>query len=229
MKTKPITLAFSGILVTLVLFVVVIPFSMAAAPNSCNSQGFVINGADANWCESTSSTPNEFDSLLEAVMDRVAADYARAILRLSLPAVPDALSSRLAQVTARVGFDFARANKRMPMFYPLEVVNDHTSPVLVGGIAVTATGDTTAKIQWTTNEFANSKVRYGTTPGSYPKTVSNNLYVTNHSITLTGLTPGVPYYYRVNSVDLSDNTYQSSERTFIIEEETYVFLPTVIR
>ena len=75
--------------------------------------------------------------------------------------------------------------------------------------AVTATpGTTTATITWTTDKNSNSRVDYGTTP-SLGTSASDSGFVTAHSITLTGLTVGTTYYYRVTSTDAGGNSASS--------------------
>jgi len=91
-------------------------------------------------------------------------------------------------------------------------------------------GSDTAVITWTTDEFATSVVLYGVKPGVYPQTVSDPLYAKQHRITLTELTLGATYYYRVQSTDRSDNTTTSSEQSFTAQPYFYsVYLPLVMR
>ena len=76
--------------------------------------------------------------------------------------------------------------------------------------AVTATpGSTSATITWTTDETSTSRVDYGTSSGSLTLNSSSATLVTAHSITLTGLALGTTYYYRVTSVDSSNNSTTS--------------------
>jgi hypothetical protein len=46
---------------------------------------------------------------------------------------------------------------------------------------------------------------------------------------VTGLTTGTRYYCRVSSTDLSGNTYRSQEFSFEQTEESFVYLPLVLR
>ena len=64
---------------------------------------------------------------------------------------------------------------------------------------------TSAVITWTTDELANSLVRYGnvTPPGA---NASDGAYVTDHAVPLTGLTPSTLYYYEVESTNQGGNT-----------------------
>ena len=76
--------------------------------------------------------------------------------------------------------------------------------------AVTAApGTTTAAITWTTDKSSNSRVDYGTSPGSLTLNATSATLVTSHSINLSGLAMGTTYYYRVTSVDGSGNSATS--------------------
>jgi Abnormal spindle-like microcephaly-assoc'd, ASPM-SPD-2-Hydin len=68
--------------------------------------------------------------------------------------------------------------------------------------AVTAaTSATTATITWTTAVPANSQIAYGTTTSYGSSSALNSNLVTAHSATLTSLTAGTTYHYRVLSAD----------------------------
>jgi hypothetical protein len=220
---------FALLAVGIMALTAVIPQRLSAEPLACNSSGFVITGADANWCESTTAVPNPLSSLLNQVLPRVAADYARAILRLPLTAVPAPLNNNLALVADRVGLDYARANLRVPLAFPVDVVNDTAVPQLLGDITISPSGETATRLTWITNEVANSRVQFGTQPGNYTGEVFDDLYVTQHSLVLTGLQEGVTYYYKLSSADPSGNTLSSQEFTFTFVAETKVFLPVIIR
>jgi hypothetical protein len=68
--------------------------------------------------------------------------------------------------------------------------------------ALTATKTTTtATITWTTAVPANSQITYGTTTSYGSSSALNSNLVTTHSATLTSLTAGTTYHYRVLSAD----------------------------
>ena len=91
---------------------------------------------------------------------------------------------------------------------------DTTPPVISSASA--ATTSTTAKITWTTNEPASSQVEYWTDPAVVTSTpiTDTSPRVTNHSVTIGGLSPSTTYGYRVKSVDGSSNPAQSVDSTF---------------
>lgn len=81
----------------------------------------------------------------------------------------------------------------------IAVENAIAAPV-ISNVQVTNITRTTAMITWTTDVAADSSVDYGLS-ASYGDTVSNASLVTNHSLTLTGLVPGMTYHYRVSSTN----------------------------
>ncbi|MCB9316491.1 MAG: DUF4082 domain-containing protein [Lewinellaceae bacterium] len=82
---------------------------------------------------------------------------------------------------------------------------DMTPPVITNVQAVSAPDGLSATITWDTDEDANSLVEYGTSPGMLDQSVSGAAFEMAHSLVLLGLTPGVTYYYRVSSTDVSNN------------------------
>jgi hypothetical protein len=81
-------------------------------------------------------------------------------------------------------------------------------------------GITTKKaiITWSTNRTADSKVQYGLSSGSYlTEEPSNSNQVASHTITLSNLTPGKTYHYKVKWTDEDGNTGISSEYTFVTQ------------
>jgi hypothetical protein len=82
---------------------------------------------------------------------------------------------------------------------------DTTAPVISAVVSgsVTASG---ATITWTTNEASDSQVQYrvkGTT--TWLTTTLNASLVTNHSVSLTGLSANTAYEYQVKSKDQAGN------------------------
>jgi hypothetical protein len=71
------------------------------------------------------------------------------------------------------------------------------------GAATATTTTTTATITWTTAVPATSQITYGTTTSYGSSSALNSSLVTTHSATLTALTAGTTYHYRVLSADSS--------------------------
>jgi hypothetical protein len=74
-----------------------------------------------------------------------------------------------------------------------------TAPV-INNVQANAVTTTSATIQWTTDIPSSSQVEYGTTGGYGSSTALDSNLVTSHSQTLSGLSPGTAYHYRVRSV-----------------------------
>lgn len=172
------------------------------------------------------AVPDSLQMLLNQVSARVVVQYANTIRRESLPAIPGTLQTLLGQVSDRIVFQYANANRWERLAYPISLFNDTTLP-RISGITAQPTGSESTTISWTTDEFATSTVLYGTRPGVYSQTVSDPLYTKQHGITLTGLTPGTTYYFKVRSTDRSGNTATSSEYSFTAQ--IFVYLPIVMR
>ncbi|MGH7724670.1 MAG: N,N-dimethylformamidase beta subunit family domain-containing protein [Candidatus Eiseniibacteriota bacterium] len=82
---------------------------------------------------------------------------------------------------------------------------DVTPPVITNVVATPDPGGTSATVTWDTNEPANSRVDYGTSPGLLDQSASLGALVVGHSVPLTGLAQGTTYYYRVTSADAATN------------------------
>lgn len=86
-------------------------------------------------------------------------------------------------------------------------IADETSPSM-SNIEVVHVTDTTALIEWETDEPSNSMVQYDRSSqvwGDYQYGINDSEMVISHSVTITGLEPETPYYYRVASTDADGN------------------------
>jgi hypothetical protein len=86
------------------------------------------------------------------------------------------------------------------------VKNASTTPPQIAGITATVVSNQSATVSWITDKASTSVVNYGTSPQNLNLSVSNSTATTNHSVTLTGLTPNTTYYYQVVSVDSYGNS-----------------------
>ena len=102
----------------------------------------------------------------------------------------------------------------------IELMND-TIPPVIADVSVINITNNSAMITWRTDEFADSVVKYGENSTVYTKMCTDELFVKEHTITLTGLSPDTTYYFVVNSTDRSGNSAESLEYRF----ETSVPLP----
>jgi hypothetical protein len=92
--------------------------------------------------------------------------------------------------------------------YAATYVVDAAAPIISGVTATLGAGNT-ASVSWSTNEPADSRVDYGTSPGALTTTVTGAALVTSHALTLSGLAPSTTYYYRVTSADAALNSATS--------------------
>lgn len=88
------------------------------------------------------------------------------------------------------------------------------SPVISGAAAATSAN---ATITWTTNQASTSEVQYGTTTAYASASPVNSALVTSHSVTLTGLTGGTVYHYRILSTNASGVRATSGDLTFTVQ------------
>jgi len=94
-----------------------------------------------------------------------------------------------------------------------------TAPDLASGPAASGITTKKATIKWTTSRNSDSKVAYGTGSNSYfTEEPSNSTQVTDHTINLTNLSPGVTYYYKTKWTDEDGNTGVSAEKSFKTED-----------
>lgn len=95
---------------------------------------------------------------------------------------------------------------------------DTTAPIL-SSITADNIASTTARVRWTTNENADSKVWYSTVSpvaiASTTPAVFSSLLVTSHEANLSSLTASTTYYYLVVSKDGAGNGATSSQFSFI--------------
>lgn len=239
----------------IVVFLIVVAFAAIAAADPAND--IIVIGADARQDMDYSFSSN-LSQLTEAVAPRIFLRWANAqrfeslfepsasfvaLIREVTPRIflrwantqrhVDAIEpsssflSRVREVTPRIFLRWANASREELLFYPVNIIDDSAAPSLLEIVAVPS--GSSADIEWTTNEFADSEVRYGTVSGSYPNSVSDPLFVLEHSLRLTGLTNGVTYYYIVLSTDRSGNTAQSLERQFTFQSEIFTYLPLLAK
>jgi hypothetical protein len=205
------------------VFLLVLTVSVASQP----SDNIIVNGADEVRETSVSLAQGLRDSLTQ-VPARVVVQYANTIHGEDLAALPSALQTLLGQVSERIILQYANTNRQESLVYPVALIND-TTPPQISDIVASLTGSDSATITWTTDEFADSQVMYGTQPGVHPQTMSDRLYSKEHRIILTGLAEGATYYCQVRSTDRSGNTTTSLEQSFTVQLAVYVYLPVVMR
>jgi len=88
----------------------------------------------------------------------------------------------------------------VPLLFVFLVAPPAFAQTWISSVTATPT-TTTATITWTSAVPANSQVAYGTTTSYGSSSALNSNLVTTHSATLTSLTAGTTYHYRVLSAD----------------------------
>lgn len=104
---------------------------------------------------------------------------------------------------------------------------DTTAPA-ISSVAVSSTTSSGAIISWTTDEISDSQVEYGSTTSFGLQTTLNASLVASHSQTLSSLSSGISYYYRVKSRDAAGNLSTSSNYTFTTLAVSDTISPSVI-
>ncbi len=148
------------------------------------------------------------------VTARITAEHANTVYCADLDKVPATLAN-LSQtvVSSRLIFESANTNHREELIYPKEFMADTIAPA-IADISVINLVNNSVKVTWKTDEFADSVVKYGVNSTAYTELSIDVLFVNEHEITLTGLSPDTTYYLVVNSTDQSGNSAESSEYSF---------------
>jgi hypothetical protein len=126
---------------------------------------------------------------------------------------PPKLINTTDNVTPRVTIESANTNLCEELIYPKEFMADMIPPV-IADISVINLVNNSAKVTWKTDEFADSVLKYGMNSTAYIETCIDVLFVKEHEITLTGLSPDTTHYFVVHSTDQSGNSAESAEYRF---------------
>ncbi len=89
-----------------------------------------------------------------------------------------------------------------------------SDPPILSLVVVASTDTTSATITWTTDEIADTQVQYGTTAGYGSATTLDSSLSLAHTATISGLSAGTLYHYRVVSADHEGNTTNGPDNTF---------------
>ena len=186
---------------------------------------FVVQNADDMNTLSVAGS-SQLSTLIANVETRVLAQYANAMKSYDVVAIPGELDGLLEQVSERFVLQYANANRFRVMVYPVDLIGDTEAP-RVDDLTVTPIGTGGVAITWTTDEYATSTFEYGMNPGTYAETIIDEWYHKDHEVTLTGLTLGGIFYYRISSSDRSGNTRQLADSSFTIVSPLY--LPMILQ
>ena len=158
--------------------------------------------------------PENLTNVARRVMPRIIVEYANSISHRELQEMPLNLLNTTKEVPKRrLIIEYAESNSYIPLVFPIELMND-TMPPVIANVSVVNVTNNSAVITWRTDEFADSVVKYGENSTVYTKTCKDELFVKEHEIALTGLSPRTTYYFVVNSTDRSGNSAESVEYWF---------------
>jgi hypothetical protein len=87
----------------------------------------------------------------------------------------------------------------------------------ISGVNATNITTSSASIVWTTSALCDSQVEYGPSAAYGNKTTLDKTLITNHLVTLTGLSASGTVHYRVISRDVAGNTAVSSDFSFVTQ------------
>ncbi|MDR3643036.1 MAG: fibronectin type III domain-containing protein [Candidatus Doudnabacteria bacterium] len=98
---------------------------------------------------------------------------------------------------------------------------------VISAIVVSSITQTGATVTWTTDVPSDSQVDYGPTNTYGSSSVLNSSLVTSHSVTLSGLSAGTLYHYRVDSKNSQGTLANSPDNTFTTQSAPDTTAPTV--
>ena len=158
--------------------------------------------------------PENLTNATRKVMPRIIVEYANSISHRELHEMSEELLNTTKEVPKRrLIVEYAESNSYIPLTFPLELMNDTTPPV-IADVSVMNVTNNSAVIMWVTDEFADSILKYGENSTVYTKICKDELFVKEHVVTLTGLSPATSYYFVVNSTDRSGNSAEGLECWF---------------
>ena len=89
---------------------------------------------------------------------------------------------------------------------------DATPPVISNEYVVPY--ETSATVSWETDELSTGLVEYGLTTAYELGSVASSTLESAHTVTLSGLTAGTLYYFRITAADAFDNSSSGADATF---------------
>jgi len=213
----------------------------------------IVENADAVWNSNLDTSPTNLTNTTSSALPRPLIAYPNTAFNFRLKECPEELTDNASKALARPLIEYPNTAFSFPLeespknlvdvirkilprplveypntvltkslIFPKELINDTTPPIITN-ITVTNITNNSAMIKWDTDEVDDSSVKYSKVSGIYTQREEATLFVKNHSIELTGLFPGICYYFVVNSTDQSGNSNESIEYKFITTRELKVF------
>lgn len=148
------------------------------------------------------------------------ASYHRQLIPISVD-----LQARLATIKPYTLFAFTDASYERALHYPATLLSDTTPPQLMPASPVSVGGIT--YLQWRTNEFTTSTLRYGTASGAYTDQFTDELFAQEHSFNIMAFAPGQTYYVQITSKDRNGNEMVGNEFTVVRVTTQNLYLPLI--
>jgi Purple acid Phosphatase, N-terminal domain/Metallo-peptidase family M12B Reprolysin-like len=208
-------------------------------PRSTGASGFGINGPTYYYLEyrrpGVFDNFNSADPMVNGITIRVAPDALQFGSQMLLDMTPETPTHLDAALPA--GRKFYDPIERLEISVD-EVTNDYarihiersydTQAPEISNVAASPATHNQVTITWSTTEFADSVVEYGTTP-RYGSTSALNIFTGQHSLDIAQLLPSTTYYYRVRSSDSSGNSSVSPSYTFLTASTPAADAPVIVR
>ena len=185
------------------------------------SGDFIINSADAT-ANLNATSSQALHSLIAETEPRFVVQFANSLNTYRTITVPTGLQTLLGQINPRFVIQSANSNKMVQTSYPIYLISDNLAPQ-ISNVVVSVSNS--AKVAWETDEFSDGEIRYGVQTGVYGQTLSDPLFIKQHTITITNIIPDTTYYFKIKCTDRSGNVAESSEYHFTAQVK--LFLPLV--
>ncbi|MFN8284050.1 MAG: metallophosphoesterase [Chitinophagales bacterium] len=98
--------------------------------------------------------------------------------------------------------------------FDLELIANENNAAVIRGPYLNSATQNSVHVRWRTNVPANSVVNYGLINGNLISTITDNALVTEHDVTITGLTNDTKYYYSVGNTNPAIQTLKTGTNYF---------------
>jgi hypothetical protein len=163
----------------------------------------------------------DLEGRLEQVGPRPLMESAETTRLHAIMAPAGAWAAQLGAVTQRIQLRFAERNVDRVLQYPGDLLQDHEPPQIG---RPTSSG---AHVEWTTNEFTTSVVRYGPSNDDLSQLVIDTTLQKRHVVMLAGMGPNTILYCQITSTDQSGNVATSD--VYQVSGPHYLYMPSLKR